>query len=247
MGVFFELTNYLNTISTEIIWIVFLLFCFSSILIFLKIFGYIGLYIYSAVAIIAANIQVLKLVDFFYSPEPIALGTALFTSIFLCTDILSEHFGKEKAQQNVLIGFLAFLFITITMLFTIGFNPAEEDWIHDSLSNVFTPMTRFFIASMIAYLISQYFDVWIYDKIRKFTGNKNLWLRNNLSTILSSLIDNSVFSLLAWIILNPDPQTLYNVIMIYILGTYFLRVFIAVIDTPFLYIAKFFIPKNLNV
>ena len=246
MGIFFDFTSYLNTLSTEIVWFIFLFFCFSSILIFLKIFGYIGLYIYSGIAVIAANIQVLKIVDFFYSPEPVALGTVLFASTFLCTDILSEYFGKEKARQNVLIGFSAFLFMTIVMLFTIGFKPADNDWIQVNLSNIFTPMTRFFIASMIAYLISQYFDVWIYGLIKKISANKNLWLRNNLSTFLSSLIDNTVFSLLAWIILNPNPEKLYNVIMIYIFGTYLLRVFIAILDTPFLYFSKFFIPNKKN-
>ena len=176
--------------------------------------------------------------DFFYSPEPVALGTALFASIFLCTDILSEHFGREKARKNVLIGFASFLFMTIIMLITIGLKPSTNDWAQDSLANVFTPMSRFFIASMIAYLASQYFDVWIYSTIKNITKNRYLWLRNNLSTILSSLVDNTIFSLLAWIILNPNPETLYNVIMIYILGTYILRIFIALIDTPFIYLSK---------
>jgi len=221
-----------------------LLFCFSSILIFLKIFGHVGLYVYSALAVIIGNIQVLKTVDFFYSPEPVALGTVLFASTFLCTDILSEHFGKEKARKNILIGFTGFLFMTIIMLITIGFKPSVNDWAQESLVNVFTPMSRFFIASMIAYLVSQYFDIWIYSAIKNLTKNRFLWLRNNLSTILSSLLDNTVFSLLAWIILNPDPETLYNVIMIYIFGTYILRIFIAFIDTPFMYFSKLFLPKN---
>ena len=243
MGIFFSFTDFLNNLSTEIVWIILLFFCFFSILIFLKIFGYIGLYIYSAVAVIVANIQVLKIVDFFYSPEPVALGTILFASIFLCTDILSEYFDKEKAKQNVLIGFFAFLFMTILMLLTLGFKPAESDWVQESLSNIFTPMTRFFIASMVAYFISQYFDVWLYNWIKKITYNKNLWIRNNLSTIISSLVDNTVFSIFAWIILNPNPETFYNVLMIYIFGTYLLRIFIALIDTPFLYLARFFIKK----
>ena len=71
-------------------------------------------------------------------------------------------------------------------------------------------------------------------------------MRNNLSTIISSLVDNTIFSLFAWIILNPDPETFYNVIMIYILGTYLLRIIIAFLDTPFLYIAKFFVKNNSN-
>ena len=142
------------------------MFCFSSILVFLKIFGYIGLYIYTAIAVIAGNIQVLKIVDFFYSIEPVALGTILFASTYLCTDILSEYFDKEKAKKNVLIGFSSFLLITLIMLFTISFQPAQNDWVQESLVNVFTPMTRFFIASMVAYLASQFFDVWIYSIIK---------------------------------------------------------------------------------
>ncbi len=244
MGFFFDLTVTLNSLSTELMWIIMLLFCFISILTFLKLFGYIGIFVYSALAVIAGNIQVLKTVDFFYSPEPVALGTILFASTFLCTDILSEYYGKEKARMNILIGFCAFLFMTLLMVITIGFKPSSVDWIQDSLSNVFTPMTRFFIASMLAYLISQYFDVWFYNYIRQKTSQKYLWLRNNLSTVASSLVDNTVFSIFAWILLNPEPVSIYNVIMIYILGTYLLRIVIALLDTPFIYIAKFFIKKT---
>ena len=246
MGLFVDFTFFLNSIQTEVIWLILLIFSFSSILVFLKFFGYVGIYIYSSIAVIIANIQVLKTVDFFYSPEPVALGTILFASTFLCTDILSEYFDKKKAKKNILIGFVSFLFVTILMLFTIGFKPAEEDFIQESIVNIFTPMPRFFIASMIAFIVSQYFDVWFYNFLKKYTKNKNLWLRNNLSTVTSSLIDNSVFSLLAWIVLNPNPETFYNVIMIYIFGTYLLRIFIAFLDTPFLYLAKLLILKNSN-
>ena len=243
MDFFIHFTSYLSSINTFFLWLIMLFFCFFSILVFLKLFGYVGLYIYSALAVIAGNIQVLKTVDFFYSPEPVALGTILFASTFLCTDILSEHYGKEKAKKNVLIGFVSFLFMTILMLITIGFSPSANDWAQDNLANIFTPMSRFFVASMIAYLLSQYFDVWIYDKIKRITSNQFLWLRNNVSTILSSLVDNTVFSILAWIILNPNPESFYNVIMIYIFGTYILRVLIALIDTPFIYLSKLFISK----
>ncbi len=244
MGFFFELTTILNSLSTELMWVILLLFCFLSILIFLRLFGYIGIFIYSGLAVIAGNIQVLKTVDFFYSPEPVALGTILFASTFLCTDILSEYFGKDKARMNILIGFSAFLFMTSLMVITIGFKPSSGDWVQESLSNIFTPMTRFFIASMIAYLISQYFDVWFYNYLKKITSQKYLWLRNNLSTVASSLVDNTIFSIFAWILLNPEPVSLYNTIMIYILGTYILRIIIALLDTPFIYLAKFFIKKT---
>ena len=244
MGFFSELTIILNNLNTEFLWIIMLLFCFGSILIFLKLFGYIGIFIYSSLAVIAGNIQVLKTVDFFYSPEPVALGTILFASTFLCTDILSEYYGKDKARINILIGFSAFLFMTLLMVITIGFKPSDGDWVQESLSNVFTPMTRFFMASMIAYLISQYFDVWFYNYLKNLTLRKFIWFRNNLSTIMSSLVDNTIFSIFAWILLNPEPISIYNVIMIYIFGTYILRIVIALLDTPFIYLAKFFVKKN---
>ncbi len=244
MNFFFNLTAIFNSFSTELMWVILLFFCYISILTFLRLFGYVGIFIYCALAVIGANIQVLKTVDFFYSPEPVALGTILFASTFLCTDILSEYFDKNKARMNILIGFCAFLFMTLLMVITIGFKPSSDDWVQESLSNVFTPMTRFFIASMIAYLISQYFDVWFFNYIKRVTSEKYLWLRNNLSTIASSLVDNTVFSIFAWILLNPEPVSVYNVIMIYILGTYLLRILLALFDTPLIYLAKFFIKKT---
>ena len=106
-----------NSINIDYTWIFFLFFCFTVILFFLKIFGEIGIYVYSVIAIIVANIQLLKLVKFSFFLDPIPLGTALFASTFLCTDILAEHYGASKARKNVLLGFFGFLLITFLMLF----------------------------------------------------------------------------------------------------------------------------------
>ena len=256
-----NIINLISNQNTEVVWFLMLILCFLSILVFLRLFGYVGLYVYSAIAIIAANIQVLKQANFnffssinekiipFYEPSPIALGTILFASTFLCTDILSEYYGKEKARKNVLIGFCSFFLMTILMLLTIGIQPAEDEWVsmvQESLAILFTPMTSIFLASMIAYLISQYFDIWFFSYLKTVSSNKLLWLRNNVSTAVSSLIDNTIFSIFAWIILNPNPFPLSDVIMTFILGVYLLRVFIAILDTPFIYLAKYFIPEEKN-
>jgi len=256
-----NIINLISNQNTEVVWFIMLILCFLSILVFLRLFGYVGLYVYSAIAIIAANIQVLKQANFnffssinekiipFYEPSPIALGTILFASTFLCTDILSEYYGKEKARKNVLIGFCSFFLMTILMLVTIGIQPAEDEWVsmvQESLAILFTPMTSIFVASMIAYLISQYFDIWFFSYLKTVSSNKLLWLRNNVSTAVSSLIDNTIFSIFAWIILNPNPFPLSDVIMTFILGVYLLRVFIALLDTPFIYLARYFIPKEKN-
>ena len=247
MEIFNNLISFLASFNTEYVWIFFLFFCFLTILIFLKLFGYIGLYVYSVIAVIAGNIQVLKTVDFFYSFEPVALGTILFTSTFLCTDILSEYYDSKKAKMNILISFSGFLLMTILMIFTIGFKESNGEFnslVQNSMEIIFLPLPIFFISSMIAFVSSQYFDVWFFAFLKNYTSKRFLWLRNNLSTLSSSLIDNIIFSLFAWIILNPNPMSFYTVIFTYILGTYFLRVIIAILDTPFIYLSKYFLPKN---
>ena len=243
-----------NSISPDFIWIVFLVSSFFLILVFLKLFGAVGLYVYTAVAIIAANIQVLKLVKFTFFPDPIALGTILFASTFLCTDILAEYFGPKEAKKNVVIGFSSFMLMTFFMLFTLSFEPLDKlkylenyNWAigkHDNLLEIFLPLPTLFAASMIAYLLSQFFDIWFFNKIAKLTFGKFLWLRNNLSTMTSSLIDNTIFSIFAWIIFNPNPIDFYTVLITFIFGNYLLRIAISLIDTPFVYLAKLAIPKK---
>jgi len=246
------ITTY-NSLTPDYTWIFFLFFCFLAVLVFLKLFGEVGLYIYSVIAIIAANIQVLKLVKFSFFSEPIALGTILFASTFLCTDILAEYYGARKARINIFIGFAGFLLMTLLMLFTLGFKPLDSitagenyTWAlstQNNLLGIFLPFPTFFVASMIAYLFSQFFDVWFFGWISQLTNKRFLWLRNNLSTMTSSLIDNFIFSIFAWIIFNPNPLDFATVLFTFILGTYILRVLIALVDTPFVYLSKFLI-KN---
>jgi uncharacterized integral membrane protein (TIGR00697 family) len=246
----------LNQTPIFFTWLVFLIFCLCTILIFLKLFGEVGMYMYTVISIIGANIQVLKIVDFPFFSSPIALGTILFSTTFLATDILSEHYGAKIARKNILIGFASFLVMTIFMLFTMGFTPLdaaksgeEYSWAlstQDNLLGIFLPFPTFFAASMIAYLFSQYFDVWCYERISKITEKKFLWMRNNISTMLSALLDNTIFSLFAWIIFNPNPLDFNIVLFTFILGTYILRIIIAILDTPFIYLAKYFLPNEIN-
>ena len=253
---FEEFVNTLNQTPIIITWIFFLFFCLFVILVFLKLFGEVGMYVYTVIAIIGANLQVLKIVEFPFFSNPIALGTVLFSTTFLATDILTEYYGSKYARKNILIGFLSFLVMTIFMLFTLGFTPlsilnAGNDYawalpIQENMMSIFLPFPTFFAASMIAYLFSQYFDVWFYNKISQITNHKFLWLRNNISTMTSALLDNTIFSIFAWIIFNPNPLDFNTVLFTFILGTYILRIVIAIFDTPFIYLAKYFLPNKIN-
>ncbi len=226
------------------------------ILCLFKFMGKVGIYLFIAVAIIGANLQVLKVSYFGFFKGGVALGTALFATIFFCTDILSEHYGKKTARTAVGIGFGAFFVWSVITQFTLGYSPltpeqAGQDFawglsIHPALETIFTLVPSFFLASVIAYFISQMTDIYLFELIKKKTKSRFLFLRNNLSTMVSSLVDNIIFSVIAFKVLNPEPVEMKTLIFTFILGTYLLRVFFSLFDTPFIYLSYYFLPKDLK-
>jgi len=231
----------------EFVWLLMLLVAFGAIVVMGRLFGEAGLVAYVVIAIIGANIQVLKVVQFGVFGYPLALGTVLFASSFLATDILTEHYGRRAAQRAVLIGFFALALWTVIMILTLGFAPltpeqAGTEWawalgVQGAMETLFTPVTAFFVAGMAAYLLSQFHDVWLYSLLKRLTRGRHLWLRNNASTWISAFIDTVVFSVLAWVVFAPEPIGVEALVFTYILGTYWLRVIVALLDTPFIYLA----------
>lgn len=215
-----------------------------TMLLMFRLFGLVGLYVYSSTATITANIQVLKLMQFSSINEPVALGTATFSTIFLCTDIITEHFGREAAKKNIWLSFVTQVLVTITMIIAIGFKPSENDQAHKAIELLFLPAPRLLIASLAAFVISQLFNINIFLFIAKICKERFLWLRSNLALMISELIDNIVFSVLAWVILSPEPVSTDALIYTYILGTYILRVIFAVFSTPVIYVSNYFKPRS---
>jgi len=242
-----QLLAWLQSLPPEAIWPITLVVCFGSVLVMERLFGEAGLYAYVVLAILAANVQVLKAVQFSVYSAPVALGTVTFSSTYLATDILAERYGTRAARRCVMIGFVSYLAFTLLMLLTIGMRPLtpeqageEMGWAlenHRHITALFVNSPALFAAGMIAYLTSQLHDVWLFERLKKATKGRYLWLRNNLSTAISALIDNFVFSVLAWIVFAPDPLPWKTVLWVYVLGTYVLRLLVAVLDTPFMYLA----------
>ncbi len=238
----------LNAQPPEAIWVLMLVVCFSSILLMQRLFGVTGLYVYVALAVIGANLQVLKVVQFSIYADPVALGTILFASTYLCTDILAEHYGRTAALKAVWIGFASLLFFNVIMVLNLGFAPltpeqagADMAWAlptQEHMQALFTPAPAFFAAGMIAYFTSQFHDIWLFRLLSRMTGGRHLWFRNNASTWISALIDNTIFSVLAWVVFAADPIGLGPLVFTFILGTYLLRIIVAALDTPFVYLAR---------
>ena len=153
--------------------------------------------------------------------------------MFLVTDILNENHSKKDAQKAVWIGFFVLISLTIIMQMTLQFIPDASDELSPHLSAIFSVMPRIAFASLTAYLISQNHDVWIYAKMKKKQKEKRLWLRNNLSTITSQLLDNIIFTLIAFV-----GVFTWDIIVQIFVTSLILKVIVAACDTPFIYLSR---------
>ncbi len=205
---------------------------FAAILLVYRIFGRLGLYVWIPIAAIVANIQVVKYVELLGVTA--TLGNIVYASSFLVTDILSENYGRREARRAVAVGFASLIAMVVLMNLALLFEPHASDQAHPHLSAIFTLMPRIALASLVAYLVSQYHDVWAYNFWRKkLPGTRRIWIRNNLSTLVSQLIDSVVFTLAAFYGTVP-----WAVLLEIVVTTYLLKAIVAAADTPLVYVAS---------
>lgn len=159
-------------------------------------------------------------------------GNVLYAAVFLGTDIIAEYFGEKEARKTVLIGFYISVFFLLASRFIVMFRPASWDLYHNSLKEIFTPTWRIVGASMLAYLISQNFDVFFYGLLKRLAPG-HLWLRNNGSTWCSQAIDTIVFCTAAFVGMY-ETHVIFGIIA----STYILKIVVAALDTPFIYFSK---------
>ncbi len=212
--------------------IIMILVSFVGVLLAYRFFGKAGLFVWISFAIVVANIQVLKNVHLL--GVVITLGNVVYGSIYLCTDILSEKYGKKDATKAVWMGFFSMIFATLLMQIALFFTPDSSDFAHGAMETLFSVMPRVMVASLAAYLISQNIDVFLYHKIKeKFPGDRYLFIRNNGSTLISQFIDSIIFAVGAFYGFYDTP-----ILIDIVITTYLMKGIVALLDTPFIYIAK---------
>lgn len=257
---FADLAAGFNALPTESMLVIELVVVFSLIPLMLRPFGAPGMFIFIAVGIIAANVQVLKAATFSFYASPIPLGTVAFSATYIAVDVLTEYYGRPVARKAVWLGFAAMLLMTVMMLLIMGYKPmtAEEAgegmaWAlpnNDHIMALYLPQATLLISGLSAYLISQFNDIYVFQKIRKWTGRGQLWARACGSTAVSALLDNTVFSTLAWYVfprlLGQTDQAvdLYTLVFTFILGTYWIRLAMAFLEAPAIYAARYFLPEE---
>lgn len=194
-----------------------------------RLFGKIGVIAWAVMATIVANIEVAKCVDMF--GLSVTLGNVIYSSVFLCTDILSENHGEKDAKRCV--NLTVFFAIVSTILFqcSLWFVPNGNDFIAPALKEVFSFVPRMVTASMISLFISNRMDVFLYQWIRKRC--KYVWVRNNGATLIAQLFDSFFVTFAGF-------AGLFELSMLIELSltTYAIKIIVAACDTPFLYWAK---------
>lgn len=215
------------------------LICGFLVLFFLRTWGVMGLYIYSALASIASNIAVLKLVPFPLYDRPIALGTVFFMSLFLCNDLAHERYGKKEAARLIWVGFISYFVFSFFMGIIVSYKTFSGSLeVQEALKLLFIPAPSIFCASIIAYFLSQYTDMFLYQLIHKITGEKLLWVRSGVSTLFGAFLDNTIFSILLWYVFMPYAKEFEDVFWTYIMGVFLMRILLSFVNTVFMYLSK---------
>lgn len=222
----------------DLLWILVVLIDLGMTLILYRLFGKMGLYAVVVLNIMLCNVVGPKITTVFGMTT--SMGAIIYSGIYFATDLLGEKYGKREANRAVFIGFAVSVLLVVFGVISLVFQPvkdpakAEFAWsIHNALATLFNFTPRFVFGSLLAYLISQTHDVWMFHRLKDLTQGRHLWLRNNLSTIVSQAIDTTVYGLVVWWAIF-DLGTAIELALV----KYVFKVFIALLDTPFIYWAR---------
>ncbi len=163
----------------------------------------------------------------------VSVGIFAYPLTFLMTDAISEVYGKKKAKQVVYAALIAQVLILGLTFISIKLPPAGRYPFNEEYVTVFSGSLRMIVASLIAFVVAQTYDVWSFEWWRKKTNGKYLWLRNNASTFVSQMIDTLLFMFIAFYGIS-DKFTVGFILELSV--TYWLfKILFALIDTPFVY------------
>ncbi len=183
-------------------------------------------------SLFAANTLGIKLMPFLFGTH---LSVAVFSCpiVFIMTDVIGEVYGKKMAKNFVLAGVISILlFLLYSFISTITPWAKEGLWAQDGYNQIFGLSMRFSIASLVAFVIAEYQDVFSFFFFKKNIGAKFFWIRSNLSNLWSQLLDSIIFMFIAYLGVMP-----VKTIMFIIIPWWAYKVFMGFLYTPLSYLA----------
>ena len=203
---------------------------FSIVVCMEKMFKKEGLYVWISIATITANILVCKSIDILGLTA--SLGNVMFASILRTTDILSEKYDVKDSRKAVMLAIVSQIIFILATTLAVSYIPSETDLSNESMKTLFSINARVSISSIVMFGASNMLEIYLFEKLKK-KFPKQLWLRNNVSTIISNCLENYFFVFFAFVGIYD-----YSTILSIATTTSILEIIIAICDTPFMYIAK---------
>jgi len=162
-------------------------------------------------------------------------GILTISLTFLCTDIISETYGRGLSRKLIIAGLFAIIAVAVFTTLNVALPGAAEWELASEYGAIMGQNLRILLAVVVAYTCSQLTDIYIFAKLKKATGGKLLWLRNNISTMTGGLVDAILFSTIAF-------YGTYEILPI-IISAYIVRIAVSLIDTPIVYLGVWGIRK----
>lgn len=194
-----------------------------------KLLSALSIYITS---LIAANTLGLKIMPFLFDSH-LSVGVFSFPIVFLMTDVIGEVYGKKMARMFVTAGFISTLLFILYSFISIAMPWSESGlWAKESYDQIFGISIRIAIASLVAFAVGEYQDVFTFFFLKGKLGDKLFWLRSNLSNLWSQLLDTVIFMFIAFLGVYPFP------VLISIIITWWLyKALMGILYTPLSYLA----------
>tara|TARA_B100000287_G_C20671104_1_gene793398 strand:- start:959 stop:1714 length:756 start_codon:yes stop_codon:yes gene_type:complete len=217
-----------------------------------------GIFIANA---IIAEILGTKIFDVYIIKDfSLSVGVIIWPVVFITTDIINEYFGKKGVKKISYFTILIIIYVFIIIFLSTKLTP-NSYWIDinkfdDSGNNfninyayniIFLQSTGIIIGSIFAFLIAQLLDVFIFQKIKKITKGKFIWLRATGSTLFSQFIDSFIVLFIAFYYLAPEgKEWSVNQVLSVGIDNYTFKFFVAISITPLIYLAHYIIDLYLG-
>ena len=156
-------------------------------------------------------------------------ATPIYAGIFLATDALSEIYGKIEAKKAIWLGFFAHaLLLASGYLISVATPYTDGDSMHEALNVLFSFIPLLVLGGFVAFFIAQQIDIFIFHWLKKRHGESRLWLRNNVSTLISQFVDSTLVYFIAFYGKFPNLWEL-------VITAWIFKIIVAAVDTPFIY------------
>ena len=171
-----------------------------------------------------------------------SVGVFFMPLLFVITDIITEVYGKKTSTQFVNLSTIMMIFMFLMIGLCIILPPNATWGLQSAYASVFGSSMRMTIASLTSFYIAQHMDVLIFAFIKIITKEKHLWIRNNVSTIISQFVDTTIFMFLTFYKMNPDYT--FSFLWTLILPYWGFKVIFALLDTPICYLGVWWLKRS---